>query len=134
MPQPAPDDLDEADDEAEGESEAVSDATPRSGRCAIVGRPNVGKSTLLNALLGQKLAITAEKPQTTRTALLGIYTQSNPPLQIAFEDTPGLHSPRNALGRALLEEAKGSVAAADVVLLMTQVGAHANVDETLGAD
>jgi GTP-binding protein Era len=112
----------------------VSEVTPRSGRCAIVGRPNVGKSTLLNALLGQKLAITAEKPQTTRTSLLGVYTQSDPPLQIAFEDTPGLHSPRNALGRALLEEAKGSLAAADVVLLMTQVGPHASVDETLGRD
>ena len=115
-------------------SQADSEATPRSGRCAIVGRPNVGKSTLLNALLGQKLAITAEKPQTTRISLLGIYTQPDPPLQIAFEDTPGLHSPRNALGRALLEEAKGSLAAADVVLLLTQVGGRTHVDETLGPD
>jgi GTP-binding protein Era len=112
----------------------VSETTPRSGRCAIVGRPNVGKSTLLNALLGQKLAIITPKPQTTRTSLLGVYTQADPPLQIAFEDTPGLHSPRNALGRALLEEAKGSIANADVVVLLTQVGANARVDETLGRD
>jgi GTP-binding protein Era len=105
---------------------------PRSGRCAIVGRPNVGKSTLLNALLGQKLAITADKPQTTRTCLLGIYVQESPPLQIAFEDTPGLHVPSSALGRAILEQAKGSMGEADVVMLLTQIGPKANQDEVIG--
>ena len=105
---------------------------PRSGRCAIVGRPNVGKSTLLNALLGQKLAITADKPQTTRTCLLGIYVQEHPPLQIAFEDTPGLHVPSSALGRAILEQAKGSMGEADVVMLLTQIGPKAHQDEVIG--
>jgi GTP-binding protein Era len=109
----------------------VPEHEPRSGRCAIVGRPNVGKSTLLNALLGQKLAIIADKPQTTRTCLLGIHVQEDPPLQIAFEDTPGLHVPDSALGRAILEQAKGSVGQADVVLLLTQLGSRASVDEVL---
>ncbi len=106
---------------------------PRSGRCAIVGRPNVGKSTLLNALLGQKLAIATPKPQTTRTCILGVYVRKQPPLQIAFVDTPGLHRPENALGRALLEAAKGSVVEADVVLLLAQAGPRARLSEVLGA-
>src|SRR5688572_32265317 len=97
----------------------------RSGRCAIVGRPNVGKSTLLNALLGQKLAIATPKPQTTRTCILGVFVQKEPPLQIAFVDTPGLHRPENALGRALVEAAKGCLADADVVVLLTEADARA---------
>src|SRR3954451_8223407 len=86
----------------------------RAGRCAIVGRPNVGKSTLLNALLGQKLAIATSKPQTTRHRILGVYASDDPPTQIAFLDTPGLHRPKNALGRALVEEAQGALADTDV--------------------
>lgn len=93
----------------------------RAGRCAIVGSPNVGKSTLLNALLGQKLAIATPKPQTTRASLLGVYGQVQPPTQIAFVDTPGMHKPRNALGRALVEEAKAGLQDADVVLWVMQV-------------
>lgn len=91
---------------------------PRAGRVAIVGRPNVGKSTLLNALLGQKLAITTPRPGTTRTCLLGVYASDDPPTQIAFIDTPGLERPRNVLGRVLHEEAQGSFEDADAVLLM----------------
>lgn len=94
--------------------------SPRSGRCAIVGRPNVGKSTLLNALLGQKLAITTAKPQTTRHRILGVYTSDEPPTQIAFIDTPGLHRPKNALGRALVEEAQGALADTEVVLWLLE--------------
>jgi len=111
---------------------AVSNPSPRSGRCAIVGRPNVGKSTLLNTLLGQKLSIATPKPQTTRTCILGVYVQKEPPLQIAFVDTPGLHEPQNALGRALLEQAKAGVTDADVVLLVAQVGASGKASEVLG--
>jgi GTPase len=97
-------------------------ADARSGRAAIIGRPNVGKSTLLNALLGQKLAIAAPKPGTTRSTLLGVYTQKQPPTQIAFVDTPGLHRPRNALGRALVESAKSGAGDTDVIVMVTDVG------------
>lgn len=94
--------------------------TPRAGRCAIVGRPNVGKSTLLNALLGQKLAIATSKPQTTRQRILGVHVEADPPTQIAFVDTPGLHRPKNALGRALVEEAQGALVDADAILWLIE--------------
>lgn len=100
----------------------MSNATPRSGRAAIIGRPNVGKSTLLNSLLGQKLAITTPKPGTTRSVLLGVYVQKDPPTQIAFVDTPGLHRPSNALGRALVEDAKAGFATSDVIVFVTDLG------------
>lgn len=109
----------------------MTEAVPKSGRCAILGRPNVGKSTLLNTLLGQKLAIATHKPQTTRTCLLGVYVQEDPPTQIAFIDTPGVHRPQNALGRALVESAKGSLAEADVILLITEVGPKTRPEDIL---
>jgi GTP-binding protein Era len=96
------------------------DSTPRAGRCAIVGRPNVGKSTLLNALLGQKLAIATSKPQTTRHRILGVYASDDPPTQIAFVDTPGLHRPKTALGRALIEEAQGALDGSDALLWLIE--------------
>lgn len=100
----------------------MSKEPPRSGRAAIIGRPNVGKSTLLNSLLGQKLAITTSKPGTTRSVLLGVYVQADPPTQIAFVDTPGMHRPSNALGRALVEDAKAGLSSADVIVFVTDVG------------
>lgn len=99
-----------------------SESSPRSGRAAIIGRPNVGKSTLLNSLLGQKLAITTAKPGTTRSVLLGVYAQKDPPTQIAFVDTPGMHRPHNALGRALVEDAKAGLQSADVIVFVTEIG------------
>jgi GTP-binding protein Era len=105
---------------------------PQSGRCAILGRPNVGKSTLLNVMLGQKLAIATSKPQTTRTSLLGVCVRRKPPLQIAFVDTPGLHRPASALGRALVESAQGELEHCDVVLLVAPVGKSAELSEVLG--
>jgi len=105
----------ELDVEAASEVEGA-----RAGRCAIVGRPNVGKSTLLNAILGQKLAIATSKPQTTRHRILGVHTVQNPPTQIAFVDTPGLHRPKNALGRALVEQAQGAIEGSDVVLWLIE--------------
>ncbi len=99
----------------------MPETTPRSGSAAIIGRPNVGKSTLLNSLLGQKLAIATAKPGTTRSVLLGIYVQEDPPTQIAFIDTPGMHRPHNALGRALVEDAKAGFASADVIVFVTEL-------------
>lgn len=86
----------------------------RSGYVAVIGRPNVGKSTLLNRVLGQKIAIVTPKPQTTRDQILGIYTQPN--AQILFLDTPGIHKPLNRLGEYMVRVAEETVADADVVL------------------
>jgi GTP-binding protein Era len=99
----------------------MSEERPRSGSAAIIGRPNVGKSTLLNSLLGQKLAIATPKPGTTRSVLLGIYVQEDTPTQIAFIDTPGMHRPTNALGRALMEDAKTGIQSADVIAFVTEI-------------
>ncbi len=95
--------------------------TMRAGRCAILGRPNVGKSTLLNRLLGQKLVIATPKPGTTRSAVLGVYLSDEPPTQIAFVDTPGVARPRSALHRVLVEQAELGLAGCDVALLVTEV-------------
>ncbi len=91
----------------------------KAGYIAIVGRPNVGKSTLLNALLGEKVAIVSAKPQTTRNRILGILTQGE--TQFVFVDTPGIHRPQNSLGDYMVEAAKSSMLEADVVILMADV-------------
>lgn len=88
----------------------------RSGFAAIVGRPNAGKSTLLNRLVGQKIAIVTSKPQTTRNRVQGIVT--SPEGQIVFIDTPGLHSPDSALGRQMMREVAAALEGIDVLLLM----------------
>ena len=93
---------------------------PRSGRCAIVGRPNVGKSTLLNAILGQKLVIATPRPGTTRSCVLGVYASADPPTQIAFVDTPGLERPKGALGQVLIDSAKQGLLDCDVIVLVTE--------------
>jgi GTP-binding protein Era len=84
---------------------------------AIVGRPNTGKSTLLNRILDQKLAIITHKPGTTRRRLLGVYNR--PDAQMVFVDTPGIERPSSKLGHFLLEEAKAAVSGVDVILFMT---------------
>ncbi|HSB03477.1 MAG TPA: GTPase Era, partial [Anaerolineales bacterium] len=86
----------------------------RSAFIAIIGRPNVGKSTLLNALLGQKIAAVSSKPQTTRKRQLGILTTDN--AQLVFVDTPGIHQPRYKLGEFLNQEAQEALEGVDMIL------------------
>jgi GTPase len=88
----------------------------RAGFVAIVGRPNAGKSTLLNRLVGQKIAIVTSKPQTTRNRIQGIVTQKRG--QIAFIDTPGLHDADSALGRQMMHEIAAAIEGIDVLLLI----------------
>lgn len=88
----------------------------KSGFVAIIGRPNVGKSTLLNQILGQKIVIATDKAQTTRKRIKGILT--NEEGQIVFIDTPGVHKPLNKLGEFLLDEAKVAVPDADVIIFL----------------
>ena len=78
----------------------------RSGFVSIIGRPNVGKSTLMNKIIGQKIAITSSKPQTTRTKISTVYTKGN--VQMVFTDTPGLHKAKNKLGESMVSSAKRS--------------------------
>jgi len=92
----------------------------KSGFAAIVGRPNVGKSTLTNAFIGEKAAIVSNKPQTTRTNLAAIDNGDN--YQIVFVDTPGMHSPRTKLGEYMNNAAGGSLADVDVAVLVVEAG------------
>ncbi|GAB4130492.1 MAG: hypothetical protein Fur0036_17290 [Fimbriimonadaceae bacterium] len=95
-------------------------AAYRSGFVAVVGRPNVGKSTMVNALVGEKISIVSDKVQTTRRRALGVLTTGE--YQIAFIDTPGIHAPHHRLGRALNETAKTSLVDADIVLVVVNGG------------
>ena len=92
----------------------------RTGFIAIVGRPNVGKSTLLNTMLGEKVAIVSSKPQTTRNRITGIFTKGDD--QFVFLDTPGMHSPKNSLGEFMVKTADTSMRDADAVVLVVDTG------------
>ena len=88
----------------------------KSGFVSIIGMPNVGKSTLLNAIAGQKIAIISEKPQTTRNKILAVYTTDEE--QIVFTDTPGIHNPHNKLGEFMVNAANESINDVDVILFV----------------
>ena len=88
----------------------------KSGFAGIVGRPNVGKSTLMNALVGEKVAITSGKAQTTRNAIRGIYNDDE--CQIVFIDTPGIHKPKNKLGAYMTKTALSTLNEVDVILFL----------------
>ncbi len=90
----------------------------KAGFAAIIGRPNVGKSTLMNQIIGQKIAITSNKPQTTRNRIMTVYTDEES--QIVFLDTPGLHKAKNKLGNYMMSAADSSLKDADVVLFMLE--------------
>lgn len=96
-----------------------------SGFITIVGRPNVGKSTLMNAMVGEKIAIVSSRPQTTRNRIMGVMTR--PDWQIVFLDTPGIHTPRTKLGESMMQSVKDAMDGMDGVLVLvdaTQVGEH----------
>jgi len=93
----------------------------RSGFVAVVGQPNVGKSTLVNMLVGQKIAIVSPKPQTTRRRIMGILTRED--AQVIFVDTPGLHRPRHRLGEAMVETAARAIPDSDIILFVVDVSA-----------
>ncbi len=106
----------------------MTDMPTRCGYVAIVGRPNVGKSTLLNHLIGQKLCITSRKPQTTRHTLLGIKTQEN--LQVVFVDTPGIHTNQErAINRVMNRSAASVIADVDLVIFVVDRFEWSEADE-----
>ena len=94
----------------------------RSGFVSLVGRPNVGKSTLMNSIVGKKVAITSSKPQTTRNIIQGIYNDSE--TQIVFVDTPGIHKPNHKLGTYLNEQAYFSINDVDVILMVLDINSE----------
>lgn len=91
----------------------------KSGFVSIIGRPNVGKSTLMNEVIGQKIAIMSDKPQTTRNKIHGVYT--TPTSQIVFIDTPGIHKPNSKLGNFMMRAAEGTLNEVDAILFLVDV-------------
>lgn len=105
----------------------------KSGFVSIVGRPNVGKSTLLNRIVGQKIAIISNKPQTTRNNILGILQRED--MQIIFIDTPGIHRPFTKLGEVMMQSADSAMRDADAVLFLVEAdGTPGKIEEKIMAD
>lgn len=104
--------------------------TYKSGYIAVIGKPNVGKSTIINHLIGQRLAIVTPKPQTTRDNILGILTTES--YQMIFIDTPGIHKPKTLLGKHMVKQAKASLGDADIVLFILEAFGITDEDELVG--
>jgi GTP-binding protein Era len=104
----------------------------RSGFVAVLGQPNVGKSTLMNAYLGEKIAIVSPKPQTTRNRLLGILTRDD--AQVVFMDTPGIHQPLHKLGEYMVETAVRTIPDADLALFLVDVSRSPSAEDLQIAD
>jgi GTP-binding protein Era len=101
------------------EGELKTEENFRSGFISIIGRPNMGKSTLLNAIIGEKIAAVSEKPNTTRNRIVGV--KNLPDAQLIFLDTPGIHKAKGELGRVMVEAAMSAIGEADVILMMIEV-------------
>jgi GTP-binding protein Era len=104
----------------------------KSGFVAIIGRPNVGKSTFLNAIIGKKIAIMSNKPQTTRNTISGVFTTND--AQIIFIDTPGIHKPHNELGARMTKSAYQSTRGVDAILWMISAKEHFTLGEEMILD
>lgn len=109
------------------ESGIGGESSLKSGFVAIIGRPNVGKSTLMNKIIGQKVAITSNKPQTTRNRIQTVYTEERG--QLVFLDTPGIHKAKNKLGRYMVDTAKKTIGDADAVLWLVEPDASFGAGE-----
>lgn len=101
--------------------------TFKSGYVTIIGRPNVGKSTLINAIMGEKLLITSNKPQTTRNTIQAILTKED--YQIVFMDTPGLHKPKHKLGQYMVKVAQSTISQVDVIVFVTTPEEEINISD-----
>jgi len=107
----------------------MTDKPFRSGFVSIIGRPNAGKSTLLNSMMGEKVVITSDKPQTTRNRIKGIH--NIPGAQIVFIDTPGIHRAKSMLNKYMVEEALASIKEVDAILFLVEADAPAGSQEAL---
>src|SRR5580692_8748921 len=130
MNEPMPEPMSEPGNETV--SETAGETKFRSGFVSLIGRPNAGKSTLLNALVGQKVAIVADKPQTTRTSIQGVFT--GPEAQIVFVDTPGIHKADSPLNKRLMDTVRASLEERDLLLFLVDAARTFSEEDRHSAD